>query len=86
MQIETNKDLITSVSAGAKERTYMCTKCVYRCSSNAAMKSHMQTHYIPEIYMICDEDHCNFECESKEELQAHKTGHLHPNDTYYADT
>ena len=35
--------------------------------------------------MICDEDHCNFECESKEELQAHKTGHLHPNNTFYAD-
>ena len=49
------------------------------------MKTHMQTHNVPEIYMICDEEHCNFECASKEELQDHKNGHLPSNDKCYAD-
>ena len=86
MQIDTYKKEMTPVGAGVKERTYLCPNCDFRCSSNAAMKTHMQTHNIPEIYMICDEDLCNYECESKDELQAHKTGHLPLNGKNYADT
>ena len=85
-QIETNKNVITPGCAGAKEKTYLCPTCDFRCSSNAAMKSHMQTHNIPDIYMICDEDYCNFECESKEKLQDHKTEHMHPKNKYYSYT
>ena len=85
IQIETHKKEMTPVGAGAIDRTYLCPKCDFRCSSNAAMKLHMQAHN-PEIYMICDEDLCKFECVSKDELQAHKTGHLPRNDNNYADT
>ena len=86
IQIETNKKETTPVGTGATERTYLCPTCDFRCSSNAAMKTHMQTHNRPEIYMICDEDLCDFECESKDELQAHKTGHLPLIDKNNADT
>ena len=60
LQIETNNKVITPDCAGAKEKTYVCPSCDYSCFSNAGMKTHMQTHNILEIYMICDEEHCNF--------------------------
>ena len=80
--IKTNA--IMPANTSVKEKKYVCPTCDYRCSSNADRKTHMHTHTIPVIY-ICDVDLCIFECESKEDLQAHKTGHLPPNDMNYVD-
>ena len=74
----------TNVNKSVKEKTYECPSCDYRCSSNAAMKTHMNIHIIPIIY-ICDVDQCDFVSESKEDFQDHKNGHRPPNDMNYAD-
>ena len=80
---ESNTNVIIPDNTSVKEKTYVCPTCDYRCSSNAAMKTHMHIHTIPTIY-ICDTAQCNFESESKEDLQVHKTGHLPPKDMNYS--
>ena len=68
---ESNTNAIMPANTSVKEKTYVCPTCDFRCSSNAAMKTHMHIHTIPIIY-ICDIDQCTFECESKDAYELKK--------------